>query len=692
MTIDDLTIGHPQRRGCKACFENGDDHCSLIDDAYEYPCITCIDAVIDCELIVPPKLKKVCERCKKKRISCSYQSGGSKGVKTCKACNESDATCCAVPLKDSSYSRRYDDVLDENGKVLPNVRRPPPASTSSTFTVAASSVPAAPVRVVAPRMYVSCNQCRSEGLKCTVKRDKPGPCSKCRQKGEECNFVLIRPAKEASSSVTLLTLKVKQSAKSGKVKQSVANSRSHEQSPEIPQFPSPSGFQNALGAESWYRGTGAGRRRITHGSGSLVEKRSGYKIKKEKGLNRGNRRSTFSGSPLSPTSPQLIGRSGGYNHIKINTFFSHPIKFNYIPSPDGTQKCSWCREDDTFFGLYGFGEKTVEVIPYPEGYEEIGEGKYRGWGQLGKEATNMCTSCTNTRMDMIMCTDHRMTLMDDQNSALFGEMSSPAWVKALEALANNDLEGGDLILQAKFCSICTSVAEYRCTCEQDPANRAYGAQQHGCGLLLCEPCNELMEHIVKGKEERQKWEGSDVIVLDRLISMVANGDGGGVDSDLRADASFLKSTDGELLQHLLPPDFDSLSALSGELSSTNGKDSDGSDGETSRIFERLGKDRGKWTKKQKPELTPGVIPLKKSKSKNNEPSSSTKSGGGKSKSSKAKGAEPDFGFGPPLPSSSSYNARGHGIGDFMMSVASGRKHEVLNFDHYLLRLESRSLN
>lgn len=53
LTLDQLTEGHPQRRGCKGCFNLGDDDCSLIDFGDTYPCTACEDTGIDCELIIP---------------------------------------------------------------------------------------------------------------------------------------------------------------------------------------------------------------------------------------------------------------------------------------------------------------------------------------------------------------------------------------------------------------------------------------------------------------------------------------------------------------------------------------------------------------------------------------------------------------------------------------------------------------
>jgi hypothetical protein len=547
--------------------------------------MACSDTGIDCELIVPPKVKNGCERCKKKRISCSYRNGGSKGVDACEACEGAEVTCYAAPLNDSASSGRCDDFVDDFGEVRSNI-------TCAIRTYTPRKTIAPPAVVCAPRVYVSCNQCRMEGLKCSVKRDQPGPCSQCRKKNQSCKFVLIRFAKESTPSKTSSVLKLKQTSKSGKGKPTASSDISRLHSPASPQPHSPSGMQQTLAEESWYRGTGRSRR-ATHGT--RLKKKTSRAKKKTK---RTRCRTTILRSPTS--SPQIIGKSDGYTHIKITTSFSHPIKFNFVPSPDGTYQCSWCKEDNTFFGLYGFGSKAVEVIPYPQGYEEIGEGKYRGWGQMGKEATNMCQSCTNIRMSMIACADHRMALIEDQNPALFGEKS--AWTRALGALAIGDLESGWLILNAKFCSICTSVAEYRCMALQDSTSWEHGGSKYGCGLLLCELCNDLLSHITKSKEELEKWEEKVINVLDRLIEMVEKGDGGGVDCNLRADASFLKSVNGELLMHLLPPNYDSETQDTTDSKNVSDDSDNDVDAERSRIYERIGKGRGKWNNKHRPNL------------------------------------------------------------------------------------------
>lgn len=78
--IEDLTEGHPQRRGCKSCFLGSDDCCTLIDDPLAWPCVACEDAGSECEFIIPPKLKMACANCKKQKIQCSYTKNGYVGL------------------------------------------------------------------------------------------------------------------------------------------------------------------------------------------------------------------------------------------------------------------------------------------------------------------------------------------------------------------------------------------------------------------------------------------------------------------------------------------------------------------------------------------------------------------------------------------------------------------------------------
>lgn len=121
-------------------------------------------------------------------------------------------------------------------------------------------------------------------------------------------------------------------------------------------------------------------------------------------------------------------------------------------------------------------------------------------------------------------------------------------VKAIErsfrALEKREMTGGELAWGLKWCSVCVSVAEYRCC---SGTFSGTDADEDGCGLLLCETCNDLL-----GKIERSKG-NMQILVLDELIKLRKRDlwKGASVEGveQLRADVSFLMG-DGELMGRL----------------------------------------------------------------------------------------------------------------------------------------------
>ena len=89
------TLGHPEARGCRACFELGVD-CPLLDDSECWPCHLCVEAEEDCELIQDPARKRACERCRKRRIVCSFKSDPSRSG-ACQQCEDKGFKCVAGP-------------------------------------------------------------------------------------------------------------------------------------------------------------------------------------------------------------------------------------------------------------------------------------------------------------------------------------------------------------------------------------------------------------------------------------------------------------------------------------------------------------------------------------------------------------------------------------------------------------------
>ena len=57
--LDEITLGHPEARGCKGCFKLG-QRCPLLDEGSRHPCDICVQDSYDCELIMEPVKKRAC--------------------------------------------------------------------------------------------------------------------------------------------------------------------------------------------------------------------------------------------------------------------------------------------------------------------------------------------------------------------------------------------------------------------------------------------------------------------------------------------------------------------------------------------------------------------------------------------------------------------------------------------------------
>jgi hypothetical protein len=238
--------------------------------------------------------------------------------------------------------------------------------------------------------------------------------------------------------------------------------------------------------------------------------------------------------------PELIGYTLGQRHIFKTTAFCHPIKFNYEPDPMGKEPCSWC--ESPFFGLYGLadekGPRTVEGFYWPDGsgFEEVAG----GWSEMGFSQSKMCVACTFERVRIVGCEMHHVRPLSVANGEFDPKVwDDKAWEDAAEALKRDDDEGGALILNAKWCSICPNLAAFKCASKQ--AYDLCGGEEgdEGCGLLLCGECMDLMGKCVNAEIRRGRQ------VLDAMVSEVRRNKllyPAGV----RADAEFLTS-EGELM-------------------------------------------------------------------------------------------------------------------------------------------------
>lgn len=149
--LADVTLGHPAARGCKGCFAKRED-CPLLEEGSKYPCETCRDDDIDCELIIQPARKRACEACSKRRFVCSYREEGSDHAQPCRECAKAGLKCVAGPL---SGRTRTGPSLDQDR----------------------------------PGRKKGCTQCSRAKKWCSLKNKNPSlPCNLCRDNEEECNF------------------------------------------------------------------------------------------------------------------------------------------------------------------------------------------------------------------------------------------------------------------------------------------------------------------------------------------------------------------------------------------------------------------------------------------------------------------------------------------------------------------------
>lgn len=509
-------------------------------------------------------------------------------MESCNACAEEGAKCLAGPLKGS-------------------IRKPDDASSTTALP---------------PRQYVACNQCRNNNLRCTFKTEQSGPCSNCRKHGEDCQFVLIL-ASNPPLSVTSPPGKSKRNQKAGK-KQSRKVRPDPPHDPDVDHSPGrhEGRLETTLLAEAFYHGYGKRKPK------TLLNERARYiaqTTQKQEKLKEEARRRSAS-TKYTPGFTPPLGISGGIPHIRITTAFSHPIKFNYIPDPLRTSPCDWCHS--SLFGIYGYGNIEVEVVPFPavdgNGYEEMPGGH----ADNGHPCTQMCVSCTNERVGIMGCEYHEFQAVEvDPRHSVKGELENSYF-----ALTVGDSIGGQLATNMKWCAICPTAANFRCcarTAEDNLIDEITG-EGRGCGLYLCEGCKDLMGKI-NGAGSR-----TTSVVLDRTIYYAAN-DRFTYDRGVRADASFLTST-GELMVRIQKGMGENSTESDGEDGAQSSEGEDG-DEQIWTILERMGRGKGKWNEKQKPPpgtQKPGQGPMQ-------QPKQATRGGIGSKRKSSSRELQVGFG-------------------------------------------------
>ncbi|MCJ1454184.1 hypothetical protein MMC28_004535 [Mycoblastus sanguinarius] len=162
--IEDITIGHPAARGCKACFVLGSS-CPLLYEGARYPCKTCVEDDIDCELIAEPVVKGKCVHCRKKKQVCTFDDRKIDHKGPCAQCNNKHIKCIAGP---ASGWTSTGPALDQS--LLHRM-------TTKTRTD-----------------MKSCTPCGLAKKRCSfMGKKKRVPCSYCRENGVSCTFEVSEP-------------------------------------------------------------------------------------------------------------------------------------------------------------------------------------------------------------------------------------------------------------------------------------------------------------------------------------------------------------------------------------------------------------------------------------------------------------------------------------------------------------------
>ena len=214
---------------------------------------------------------------------------------------------------------------------------------------------------------------------------------------------------------------------------------------------------------------------------------------------------SVSNPPVTGQGPSAITRT-------ISTRLTHPIILNYEASNDSTTPCHWCQ--DLAYGLIGLPEVRVDVIDYQngDGHVEVEGGRA---GQ-GCEPSKMCWQCTMSRFLTATCSDHDIQPIQEMDPNTFDYDSVPEWL----------ISGHAASAPFEWCSVCLSAAFYCCTANTFGGFGALlGEEGRGCGLMLCEECEERL---------RSEFTGNLTLMIANLQAHA------GGDAQIRADVSLLR--------------------------------------------------------------------------------------------------------------------------------------------------------
>ncbi|KAF2263236.1 hypothetical protein CC78DRAFT_604746 [Lojkania enalia] len=323
--VEDLA-GHPAARGCYEC-RIRDVKCSVAEGG-TWPCRHCFDNDIDCRLIIEPRKKGQCKRCREIGEECSFQSDEEPHA-MCRQCFDAEFPHCeAGPPKGYKHDRIDLDTIMYG----PN------------------------------RLWTHCTHCRIQKKMCSLKWkvDRP-PCKQCKRGKLACTFYdldKVDQGKMAEMSRQTHKPKSKARAQQGRI----------EASKRFNPFYLQEGGEVARKAyETFYSDADV----------AFLE------ADKDNDEEERLREAT---PEVEMTDAE--GRRGVLT--KIMTSFSYPIIFHTTTPRNGASDCNFCQ--DVIFGMWGYGEKKVHVIRWHNGlgYSEVAGG-HREENEEGTSMCADCT-------------------------------------------------------------------------------------------------------------------------------------------------------------------------------------------------------------------------------------------------------------------------------------------------------------
>jgi hypothetical protein len=333
------------------------------------------------------------------------------------------------------------------------------------------------------RKHTSCTNCRINKKKCTVKeKTDHGPCKQCRKADLHCTFLDTPPKIDRRKKAH--RKKGGETSKAGSSRGQPNNNMSRSLQP---QYMDPADLED-LDKEEYIPNTRSPSPEI--------------KVK------------------------DTDGREGVVKEIA--TCWAHPIVFN----AEDAAGCNFCGVPA--FGITGFCEIRVHALEWSNGlgYTEI-YGGHRG----EYDQTVVCSNCTLTRLQTIMCPGHTISRRAHKVDEIV----------AVEKLVAAEPQSDDFLRQLKeWCSFCFRIATHKCRTVQ-PSLAAHADDEQnmvaGCGLRLCDTCE------VRLRTEFQNSSTAMAASLDEEPKPKKGGRGGVLPGQPRADVEFLRE-DGLLMKNI----------------------------------------------------------------------------------------------------------------------------------------------